>query len=955
MSTVCPVGIDFGNVCTVMSAFQMNEKEPLKSTTLIVKDRNGSNCPSSEVFFDNGKRLTGEAAHIISDRNPSCCVRFIKSSIKRPYSQVNDDIRTAIESMREGDNGEVEYVVNVGGKEEHFLPSHLAGTYISDRIEDIKNDRKAERMNLVISIPAYYTEEQVTELQAGLKITGINDYLFITEPEAIAVEYGYYKNLNKEFDTQPLTVLFVGVGFAAAQVFAVTYTQDHFNILHYASSSEVSSGLVDSAFFQHIWEQYEEAKDEDSAPHEGNHDLYFRVLEKIQALKKQFCSEDMATAELGVNGGGDDEVWVDVDLDQVEAELAKKGVVEAFGAMVEACLEKLGDTKVDRIEVCDQGAFFWPFQRAASKAAAKHGLECELNTHRTTSECVARGNALYAFYTAYFSDARFAPVLSRLCDDVTPLCNFSSTADSSCVKQSEVKFSADMEARINAAVQLEANVSSQSQSAREKEDAQNEFQKRISDTLKKMDDAANWKEYALNRVMLEAMIGEAKKWFDETSRRADVEAAVFRARLAELEKQIEAEMARFHAEREIQLEKERVERERLERIRAAEEEKRRKEEEERRRVEREAMLKKWHALHDRLALLTSHLTKTEFEFLKQHEKEVVDVKPTAHGAHEGSLLRRLSSGRGSRGMEMDPRGMLGRGMEMDPRGMLGRGTEEGILPQTEEAMRAMAYCVPVAFGPSSAPRWDAPLPLRTKSVVEVEPGLLYDGDTLNGEPEGYGKMLNTQTREVVYEGQFSQGYFHGRGKLYHHNVQVKDGLFEKGLFKEGRYIRRDGRILIGKIVNGELEGTGKMILPSGVYIEGEWRNMKPHGKCKVHICKSIPDLTYDFDHPDDDTRFSVAVKPDRIFYNDNYYLSEGRFAHSNSPLFLFYFNGDVFIGNTTGRNEPVNGDFYRMTKDDYIKMAIGEKLDIVSVINLSCNPTLLVKNIDLEVSKDAEA
>ena len=96
-----------------------------------------------------------------------------------------------------------------------------------------------------------------------------------------------------------------------------------------------------------------------------------------------------------------------------------------------------------------------------------------------------------------------------------------------------------MEARINAAVQLEANVSSQSQSAREKEDAQNEFQKRINETLKKMDDAANWKEYALNRVTLEAMIGEAKKWFDETSRRADVEATVFRARLAELEKQID--------------------------------------------------------------------------------------------------------------------------------------------------------------------------------------------------------------------------------------------------------------------------------------------------------------------------------------------------------------------------------------------------------------------------------
>ena len=99
-------------------------------------------------------------------------MRFIKSSIKRPYSQVNDDIRTAIESMREGDNGEVEYVVNVGGKEEHFLPSHLAGTYISDRIEDIKNDRKAERMNLVISVALYSLAHT---LDSGIPHRGAGD------------------------------------------------------------------------------------------------------------------------------------------------------------------------------------------------------------------------------------------------------------------------------------------------------------------------------------------------------------------------------------------------------------------------------------------------------------------------------------------------------------------------------------------------------------------------------------------------------------------------------------------------------------------------------------------------------------------------------------------------------------------------------------------------------------
>lgn len=165
-------------------------------------------------------------------------------------------------------------------------------------------------------------------------------------------------------------------------------------------------------------------------------------------------------------------------------------------------------------------------------------------------------------------------------------------------------------------------MTSQTGLAQAKEDAQNEFQKLVGETVKRMNDGINWKEYALNRPVLESIVEEARRWFEETSRRADADAETFRARLAELREQLDTEMARFHAERERQLEEERLERERLERLRAAEEEKRRKEEEERRRAEREAMLKKWHALRERLAVLTEHITAEEFAFLKQHEREV---------------------------------------------------------------------------------------------------------------------------------------------------------------------------------------------------------------------------------------------------------------------------------------------------------------------------------------------
>lgn len=42
MSNICPAGIDFGNLYTIMSVFQTNATDPLKSVPIIVPDRNGT-------------------------------------------------------------------------------------------------------------------------------------------------------------------------------------------------------------------------------------------------------------------------------------------------------------------------------------------------------------------------------------------------------------------------------------------------------------------------------------------------------------------------------------------------------------------------------------------------------------------------------------------------------------------------------------------------------------------------------------------------------------------------------------------------------------------------------------------------------------------------------------------------------------------------------------------------
>ena len=50
MNPVCPVGIDFGNTVTIMAAYQINEKDPKKSETIILVDRNGNNKPSYSLM-----------------------------------------------------------------------------------------------------------------------------------------------------------------------------------------------------------------------------------------------------------------------------------------------------------------------------------------------------------------------------------------------------------------------------------------------------------------------------------------------------------------------------------------------------------------------------------------------------------------------------------------------------------------------------------------------------------------------------------------------------------------------------------------------------------------------------------------------------------------------------------------------------------------------------------------
>jgi hypothetical protein len=118
-------------------------------------------------------------------------------------------------------------------------------------------------------------------------------------------------------------------------------------------------------------------------------------------------------------------------------------------------------------------------------------------------------------------------------------------------------------------------------------------------------------------------------------------------------------------------------------------------------------------------------------------------------------------------------------------------------------------------------------------------------------PHGFGRMVyKDDEHERVYEGEWLEGRWHGRGKLFNANGDTYEGGFHlderhgHGTYKwaSGRiYVGEfqqdkrhgkgclyfpDGSKYVGNFVNGSREGCGRCDFAKGGHYEGEWKDNK---------------------------------------------------------------------------------------------------------------------------------
>lgn len=261
--------------------------------------------------------------------------------------------------MKSTKDGRVIYEVPFAGEKIQITPEHLAGSYIADRISDIKAERQVDDLRLVLSVPSYFTKEQISYFQLGLKIAGIEEYILIHNIDSIALAYSYFKSLHKEFSS-PRTVLFVGMDFLAVEACVIRFSNDSYEILSYESSNEVGAQNIDSLIFQEVEKNYRDLMETedglDSLPM-----VYAKIAPKVLECRNQFSPSSMEFEAMIPGILESDDFPFYLKYTPLSKRIEEEKLSDAFSEMVKRCLEKAGDVKLDCVEPMNRNVFVTPF------------------------------------------------------------------------------------------------------------------------------------------------------------------------------------------------------------------------------------------------------------------------------------------------------------------------------------------------------------------------------------------------------------------------------------------------------------------------------------------------------------------------------------------------------------------------------------------------------------------
>ncbi|KAK5016852.1 Heat shock protein ssb1 [Cryomyces antarcticus] len=178
------IGIDLGTTYSCVANYEGTNVE-------IIANEQGSFTTPSFVSFTAEERLIGEAAKNQAAMNPENTVFDVKRLIGRRFDDatVKKDIESwPFKVVDQGGNPMVQ--VQYLGETKTFSPQEISSMVLGKmkEVAEVKLGKKVEKA--VITVPAYFNDNQRQATKDAGAIAGLNVLRIINEPTAAAIAYG---------------------------------------------------------------------------------------------------------------------------------------------------------------------------------------------------------------------------------------------------------------------------------------------------------------------------------------------------------------------------------------------------------------------------------------------------------------------------------------------------------------------------------------------------------------------------------------------------------------------------------------------------------------------------------------------------------------------------------------------------------------------------------------------
>ncbi|OAP63244.1 hsp75-like protein [Fonsecaea erecta] len=395
------IGIDLGTTYSCVAVYEGTNVE-------IIANEQGSFTTPSFVSFTDEERLIGEAAKNQAAMNPENTVFDVKRLIGRRFDDptVKKDIESwPFKVVDQGGNPMVQ--VQYLGETKTFSPQEISSMVLvkMKEVAEVKLGKKVSKA--VITVPAYFNDNQRQATKDAGAISGLNVLRIINEPTAAAIAYG----LGSGKSDKERNVLIYDLGGGTFDVSLLNIQGGVFTVKATAGDTHLGGQDFDTNLLEHFKKEFTRKTKKDLS---GDARALRRLRTACERAKRTLSNGTQATIEIDSLFDGEDfnATITRARFEDLNAKIFNGTLEPVQQVLKDAGIEK---SKVDEIVLVGGSTRIPRIQKLLSDFFDGKKLEKSINP----DEAVAYGAAVQAGILS--GKATSAETADLLLLDVVPL------------------------------------------------------------------------------------------------------------------------------------------------------------------------------------------------------------------------------------------------------------------------------------------------------------------------------------------------------------------------------------------------------------------------------------------------------------------------------------------------------------------------------------------------------